>query len=57
MPSRKRESDKRSETHQKKVAVEQNFMQPGTRSVRETATVHFYLVCWYMITMRKEGGL
>jgi len=54
MPSKKRESDKKSETPQKKLAAEQKFMQPVIRTVREGSLVHCYLACGHTITMHKE---
>jgi hypothetical protein len=54
MPSKKRESDKKSETHQKKMVAEQKFMQPVIRTVRESATVHFYLACGHMIRCTRK---
>ncbi len=54
MPSKKPESDKKGETHQKKSAAGQETVQPITRTVREGSFVHCYLACGHMITLHRE---
>jgi len=54
MPSKKRETEKKIETHRQTLLAEQKIIQPVVRTVRESILVHFYLACGHTITMRKE---
>jgi hypothetical protein len=53
MPSKKRESSKKSEPHRKKLAAKQKDVQPVLHTVRGGSFVHCYLACGHMITLRK----